>query len=386
MDFTVPESHGAMRQAVVDLCSRFPGEYWRRLEEQSAYPEEFVATMMRQGWLSMLIPVEFGGAGLGLLEAGIVLEEVNRSGGNASACHAQMYTMGVLLRHGSTAMKERYLPALAAGALRLQAFAITEPDAGSDTSRISTRAVGHGDEYVISGRKIFISRVEQSDLMLLLARTDRDHDAASRTEGLSLFLLDLRSAGSGVSWSRIPIMFNQHTYEVQFDQVVVPRDCLVGEEGAGFRYVIDGWNAERILLASEAVGDGRYFIEVAASYATQREVFGRPIGANQGVQFPLADAYADVQAASLMRYNAASLFDQRLPCGPEANMAKLLTSKASWKAANAALTAMGGYGFAREYDVERKFRETKLLETAPVSNNLVLAYIGHRVLNMPRSY
>ena len=375
-----------LRREITAFCGQFPQEYWLGLESEQAYPTAFVEAMTAQGWLAALIPPEYGGAGLGLVEAGVILEEVNRSGGNASACHAQMYTMGVLLRHGSPALKESVLPALAKGELRLQAFAITEPDAGSDTTRISTRAVRLGDRYVLSGRKVFISRVEFSDLMLVLARSDPPGAGRDRTAGLTLFLVDLKTAGPRIHWERIPVMFNLHTYEVTFDGLELSDDCVVGRPGEGFRYVIDGWNAERILLASEAVGDGRYFVEKASAYASSRTVFGRPIGANQGVQFPIAEAHADVEAASLMRFHAAGLFDQGRRCGSEANMAKLLASKASWKAGNAALTAMGGYGFAREYHVERKFRETKLFEIAPVSNNLILAYLGQHALGMPKSY
>jgi alkylation response protein AidB-like acyl-CoA dehydrogenase len=321
-----------------------------------------------------------------MTEAGLILEEIHRSGGNANACHAQMYTMGTLLRHGNEDQQRQYLPAIAAGDLRLQAFGITEPDAGSDTTKIRTRAVRDGDDYVVHGQKTFISRIEFSDLMLLLARTTPLELVDGRTGGLSVFLVDLRTAGDAIRWQRIPVMFNHHTYTVFFDGLRIPASNLVGDEGLGFRYILDGWNAERILIASEAIGDGHYFVDRASAYASERHVFGRAVGANQGVQFPITQAHAAVEAASLMRFKAASLFDSGSACGAEANMAKLLASQASWSAANACMTAFGGNGFACEFDIERKFREAKLLEIAPVSNNLVLAYLGQRVLGMPRSY
>jgi acyl-CoA dehydrogenase len=386
MDFSLTDDQLAIRAAVRDVCAQFPGEYWRELEASGAYPKEFVATLTSLGWLSLLIPADYGGGGLGITEAGIVLEEIHASGGNANACHAQMYTMGALLRHGSEDQKSRYLPGLAAGDLRLQAFAVTEPDAGSDSTQISTRARRTGDNYVIDGQKVFISRVEQSDLMLMLARTAPADQVSSRTEGLSLFLVDLREAGRAIEIRRIAMMFNHHTYQVFISGLEVPVGNLIGAEGQGFRQIIDGWNAERCLIASEAIGDGRFFLDRAAAYASQRQVFGRPIGANQGVQFPLAQAYAQVQAASLMRFKATTLFDVGQPCGAEANAAKLLASQASCQAANAAMLTFGGNGFATEYDIERKFRETKLLEIAPVSNNLILAFLGHKVLGLPRSY
>lgn len=386
MDFSLTEDQSAIRAAIREVCARFPGEYWRGLEETGAYPKEFVATLTSLGWLSVLIPEAYGGGGLGITEAGIVLEEIHASGGNANACHAQMYTMGALLRHGSEDQKRRYLPALAKGDLRLQAFAVTEPDAGSDSTRISTLARRDGGHYVINGQKVFISRMEQSDLMLLLARTTPLADASSRTEGLSLFLVDLREAGDAILTRRIPMMFNHHTYQVFITDLRVPAENLIGAEGHGFREIIDGWNAERCLIASEAVGDGRFFLDRATAYASERQVFGRPIGANQGVQFPLAQAYAQIQAASLMRFRATTLFDSGQPCGAEANTAKLLASQASFQAANAAMLTFGGNGFAAEYDIERKFRETKLLEIAPVNNNLVLAFLAQRVLGLPRSY
>ena len=386
MDFSLTDDQRAIAAAVREVCSGFPGEYWRGLETTGAYPKEFVTTLTKLGWLSVLIPEEYGGGGLGITEAAVVLEEILASGGNANACHAQMYTMGALLRHGSEEQKRRYLPALAAGDLRLQAFAVTEPDAGSDSTRISTRAERDGDHYVVNGQKVFISRVDQSDLMLLLARTTPLEYVTTRTDGLSLFLVDLREAGGAIETRRIPMMFNHHTYQVFISGLRVPAANLIGAEGQGFREIIDGWNAERCLIASEAIGDGRFFLDRATAYASQREVFGRPIGANQGVAFPLAQAYAQVQAASLMRFKATTLFDAGQSCGAEANTAKLLASQASFQAANAAMLTFGGNGFAVEYDIERKFRETKLLEIAPVNNNLVLAVLSQRVLGLPRSY
>jgi acyl-CoA dehydrogenase len=386
MNFSQSADESLIRDAIRDVCAEFPGAYWQELDASGEYPAGFVAALTRLGWLSILIPQEYGGGGLGVTEAGIVLEEIHRSGANANACHAQMYTMGALVRHGSEEQKRRYLPAIAAGDLRLQAFAVTEPDAGSDSTQISTLAERAGDHYVINGQKVFISRVAQSDLMLLLARTTPTGQVASRSEGLSLFLVDLREAGGAIETRRIPMMFNHHTYQVFISGLRVPAENLIGEQGNGFRQIIDGWNAERCLLASEAIGDGRFFLDRASAYARERVVFGRPVGANQGVQFPLAQAYAQVEAASLMRFKAAALFDAGQRCGAEANMAKLLASQASFQAGNAAMVAFGGNGLAVEYDIERKFRETKLLEIAPVSNNLVLAFLGQHELGLPRSY
>lgn len=386
MSIRSTEDEDIIREAIKQVCAGFPGEYWRELEATGAYPEKFVDTLTDLGWLSILIPEEYGGGGRGIIDGAIVLEEIHRSGANANACHAQMYTMGTLLKHGSEEQKQRYLPSIAAGELRLQAFGITEPDTGSDTTKLKTRAERRGDRYVVNGLKTFISRVEHSDLMLLLVRTTPLEEVERRTEGLSVLLVDLREAADAIEVSRVPVMFNHHTYQVFISDLEVPAENLIGDEGNGFRHIIDSWNAERILIASEAVGDGRFFVERASSYASEREVFGRPVGANQGVQFPVAEAYAAVEAAGLMRDRAAALFDAGESCGPEANMAKYLASKASWQAANAAMTAYGGNGFASEYDIERKFRETKLLEIAPVNNNLVLAYLGQRVLGMPRSY
>ncbi len=381
-----PESLALLRESVRDLCKRFPDQYWRKLDRDRAYPEEFIRALTEQGYLSVLIPEEYGGGGLGITEASVILEEINRSGGNASACHAQMYTMAPILRYGSEEQKRRYLPQIASGELRLQAFAVTEPDAGSDTTRITTFARRVGERYVIRGQKIFISRVQQSDLMLLLARTTRYEEVAQKTEGMSLFLIDLRELRDRIRVTPIETMINHPTYQVYFDDVEVPAEALVGEEGKGFRYIVDGWNAERILVAAEAIGDARWFIERAVEYGKRRVVFGRPIGANQGIQFPIAQAFARVEAADLMRFEAARRFDEGESCGPQANMAKLLASEAAWEAANVCMNVHGGYGFAVEYDVERKFRETRLLMTAPVSQNLILAYLGHRVLGLPRSY
>jgi acyl-CoA dehydrogenase len=379
-------SHDAIRAAIREVCSNYPGDYWRDLDRAKAYPTELVKELTDLGWLATLIPAEYGGAGLGVTEASIVLEEINRSGGNAAACHGQMYTMGTLLRHGSDEQKQAYLPKIAAGELRLQAFGVTEPNAGSETTRIETTAVRQGDRYIINGQKIFISRVLQSDLMLLLARTTPYDDLEDKTQGLSTFLVDLRAAGERIRVQPLEIMFNQHTNAVFFDDLEVPAENLIGQEGNGFHQIIDSWNPERILIASEAIGDGRWFIEKAVEYANKRVVFGKPIGANQGVQFPIAQAYAHIEAANLVRFKAAALFDRGEACGAEANMAKLLASEASWEAANVCLDTHGGYGFAVDYDVERKFRETRLFSIAPVNNNLILAFLGQRVLGLPRSY
>jgi alkylation response protein AidB-like acyl-CoA dehydrogenase len=385
-DHDAPSLEQDIRQAVRDLCSRFPDAYWRELDRRKAYPEEFVRAMTAAGWLSILIPEEYGGGGLGLTAAAAVLEEVNRSGGNAAACHAQMYIMGTLLRHGSPRQKADYLPRIASGELRLQAFGVTEPDAGSDTTRIRTRAERQGDHYLINGQKVFTSRAEHSDLLLLLARTG-PYDPDHRSQGLSVFLVDLRQAvNHGLKIRPLETMLNHATTELFFDNLAIPAANLIGQEGHGFGYILDGMNAERILIAAECIGDGRWFIERASRYSTQRQVFGRPIGANQGVQFPIAAAYAQVEAANLMTQQAARRFEAGQSCGPEANMAKLLASEAAWAAANACLDTHGGYGFAVEYDIERKFRETRLYKTAPVNNNLILAYLAHKVLGMPKSY
>jgi acyl-CoA dehydrogenase len=387
MDFAVPDEVEEMRAAVRELCSRFPGEYWRGLEPDR-YPEEFVRALTEHGWLAALIPEEYGGGGLSLTAASVILEEINATGCNAGACHAQMYTMGTILRHGSEEQKRRYLPAIASGELRLQAFGVTEPTVGSDTTRIATRAERVDGGYVVHGQKIWTSRAEHSDLMLLLARTTPFAEVEKRTEGLSTFIVDMRKALDAGTMTIRPIrtLMNHATTEIFFDGVELPADALVGVEGVGFRYILDGMNAERILIAAECIGDGRWFVGKATAYASERVVFGRPIGTNQGVQFPIARAHAAIEAADLMRYKAAWLFEQREPCGAEANMAKLLASEASWAAANACLDTHGGFGFAEEYDVERKFRETRLYTVAPVSNNLVLAFLGQHVLGMPKSY
>lgn len=381
------QSHQQIRAAVRDLCSRFPGEYWRKLDEARAYPEEFVRALTEAGWLSALIPEEYGGAGLGITEASVILEEVNHSGANSGACHAQMYIMGTLLRHGSGAQKGKYLPDIAAGKLRLQSFAVTEPTTGSDTTRLKTMAVRKGDRYIVNGQKVWTSRVQHSDLMLLLARTTPLDQVQNKSDGLSVFLVDLRtSGGKGITVRPIRNMPNHETNEVFLDNLEVPAENLIGEEGKGFRYILDGMNAERILIAAECIGDGHWFIERASRYASERVVFGRPIGQNQGVQFPIARAHVNVEAADLMRYKAAGLFEAGKPCGAEANMAKMLAADASWEAANVCLQTHGGFGFAAEYDIERKFRETRLYQVAPVSTNLILAYIAEHVLGLPRSY
>lgn len=376
---------GHIRAAVGELCHRFPGEYWRSLEPDN-YPTEFVAALTENGWLAALIPEEYGGAGLDLTTAAVILEEINASGCSSAACHAQMYTMGTILRHGSAEQKKRYLPKIATGELRLQAFAVTEPTAGSDTPTIQTTATRVDDGYVVHGQKIWTSRAEHSDLMLLLARTTPLNRVKQRKHGLSTFLVDMKAAGDRLTIRPIKTMMNHATTEVFFDGVELTADARIGEEGQGLTYILDGMNAERVLIASECVGDGRWFVEKASAYASERTVFGRPIGANQGVQFPIARAYVAVEAASLVRFKAASLYDGGQPCGAEANMAKFLASEASWQAANACLDTYGGYGFAADYDVERKFRETRLYSIAPISNNLVLAYLGQNVLGMPRSY
>jgi acyl-CoA dehydrogenase len=387
LDFSVPAELGEIRAGVRELCDRFPGEYWRGLEPDR-YPDEFVAALTEQGWLAALIPEEYGGAGLSLTAASVILEEINASGGNAGACHAQMYTMGTILRHGSEEQKQRYLPRIASGQLRLQAFGVTEPTAGSDTTSIQTTATASDGGYTIRGQKIWTSRALHSDLMLLLARTTPVEKVERKTEGLSSFIVDMKEALAEGTMTIRPIktLMNHSSTEVFFDGVQVPADALVGEEGKGFRYILDGMNAERILIAAECIGDGRWFVEKAAAYASDRVVFGRPIGQNQGVQFPIARAHAAIEAADLMRYKAAWLFERGEPSGAEANLAKLLASEASWQAANACLDAHGGFGFAEEYDVERKFRETRLYSIAPVSNNLILAYLGQHVLGLPRSY
>lgn len=381
------EDHADIRAAVRALCADFGGEYWRGLEAESAYPTAFVHALTEAGYLGALIPEAYGGSGLPLRAASVILTEIHAAGCNAGACHAQMYVMGTLLRHGSERQKQQYLPDIAAGRVRLQAFGVTEPTSGSDTTQLATRAVRDGDVYRITGQKVWTSRALHSDLMLLLARTAPAGEGRRRTEGLSVFLVDLREAvDKGLTIRPLPAMINHNATEVFLDDVVVPAANLVGEEGQGFRYILDGMNAERILIASEALGDARWFCARASAYATERVVFGRPIGQNQGIQFPIARAHCETEAADLMIRKATALFDAGRDCGPEANMAKLLASEASWHAGEAALQTFGGFGFAREYDIERKWRETRLFQTAPISTNLILAYVGQHVLGMPRSY
>src|SRR6187455_1992538 len=381
------ETHQDLRAAVRDLCKDFPDAYWRDLDAKRAYPEAFVKALTGAGYLAALIPEDYGGSGLGIEEASVILEEVNHSGANSGACHAQMYTMGTLLRHGSDAQKREYLPRIARGELRLQAFGVSEPTTGSDTTQLKTTAVRKGDKYVIRGQKIWISRAEHSDLLLLIVRTTPIAEVKKRSDGLSVLLVDMRTAvGNGLTIRPIRTMMNHATTELFFDDLEVPVDTLVGEEGKGFRYLIDGLNAERILIAAECVGDGRWFVDRATKYASSRVVFNRPIGQNQGVQFPIARAHVNVEAADLMRFKAAEMFDRGEPCGSEANMAKLLAADASWEAANAAVQTHGGFGFAEDYDIERKFRETRLYQVAPISTNMILAYIAEHVLGLPRSY
>jgi acyl-CoA dehydrogenase len=379
--------HEELRREVTGLCRRFPDVYWRELDRERGYPTEFVNAMTAAGFLSVLIPEEYGGLGLGMVEACIILETIHRCGANAAACHAQMYTMGTLLRHGSAEQKQRYLPGIASGEIRMQAFGVTEPTSGSDTTRLRTSAVRQGDRYIVNGQKVFISRAQQSDLLLLLARTTPRDQVQRRSDGLSVFLVDLREVAPGqVTIQPIETMMNHATNSIFFDQLSIPADSLIGEEGRGFRYILDGMNAERILIASECVGDGDWFVQRTTAYAGERVIFDRPIGQNQGVQFPIARAWVNVRAAELMRDKAANLFDRGEPCGAEANMAKLLAADASWEAANAAVQTHGGYGFAAEYDIERKFRETRLYQVAPVSTNLILSFIAEHVLGLPRSY
>jgi acyl-CoA dehydrogenase len=380
-------NHPEIREAVRKLCAGFPGEYWRALDREREYPTEFVRTLTEAGFLSVLIPEEYGGSGLGLSAATAVLEEIHRSGCNGGACHAQMYTMGTILRHGSPEQKARYLPAIASGDLRLQAFGVTEPTSGTDTTRIRTFARREGDKYVVNGQKIWISRAEHSDLMVLLCRTTAREDVAKPSDGMSVLLVDMREAvGKGLTIRPIRTMINHATTELFFDNLEVPVENLIGQEGKGFKYILDGMNAERILIASECIGDGRFFIDRASAYAKEREVFGGPIGANQAIQFPIARAYVGITAAALMVDNAAGLFDAGQPCGTEANMAKMTASEASWFAADMCLQTHGGFGFAEEYDIERKFRETRLYQVAPISTNLILSHVGTHVLGMPKSF
>ncbi len=377
----------AIRDGVAELCRKFPGEYWRALDREGAYPEEFVAALTEGGWLAALIPEAYGGSGLGLAEASVIMEEINRSGGNAGSCHGQMYNMGTLLRHGSVAQKQRYLPKIASGELRLQSMAVTEPTTGTDTTKIRTVAVRQGDRWVVSGQKVWISRIQHSDLMILLARTTPLAEVAKKSEGMSIFIVDLHEAlGHGMTVKPIANMVNHETNEVFFDELEIPAANLIGEEGQGFRYILDGLNAERTLIAAECIGDGWWFVEHARDYANDRVVFDRPIGRNQGVQFPIAESYIELEAANLMRFKACELFDAHRPCGAEANMAKYLAAKASFEAANVCLQTHGGFGFAAEYDVERKFRETRLYQVAPISTNLILSYVAEHVLGLPRSF
>jgi alkylation response protein AidB-like acyl-CoA dehydrogenase len=389
---TEPESHADIRHAVRRLCGRFPGEYWRALDRERTYPTEFVATLTQAGWLSVLIPEAYGGAGLGLSAACVVLEEIHRSGGNGAACHAQMYTMGTLLRHGSTEQKQTWLPKIAAGEVRLQAFGVTEPGSGTDTTRIATFARREGDRYVVNGSKIWISRAEHSDLMILLCRTAPREASARPSDGISVLLVDMREArengpgGGGLTIRPVRTMLNHATTELFFDNMSVPAANLIGEEGQGFRYILDGMNAERILIAAECIGDGRFFIDRASAYARERHVFGRAIGENQGVQFPIARAHIQLAAASLMVDHAAALFEAGKACGSEANMAKMLASEASWYAADMCVQTHGGFGFAEDYDIERKFRETRLYQVAPISTNLILSHVATHVLGLPKSF
>ena len=376
-----------IREAVRKLCERFPGEYWQQMDRERLYPSDFVSALTDSGFLSVLIPEQYGGAGLGLSAAAAILEEIHRSGGNGGACHAQMYVMGTLLKHGSNEQKAHFLPKIAAGELRLQAFGVTEPSSGTDTTRISTFARREGDHYLVSGQKIWTSRAEHSDLMILLARTEKREEVAKPSQGLSVFLIDMRDASrSGMTIRPIRTMLNHGTTEVFFDEVPIPSESLIGKEGEGFKYILDGMNAERALIASECIGDGRFFVDRAAKYASERSVFGRPIGQNQGVQFPIARAHIELEAAAEMVTKAVTLFDAGQPCGSEANMAKLLASEASWKAADACLQVHGGFGFAEEYDIERKFRETRLYQVAPISTNLILSHVATHVLGMPKSF
>jgi acyl-CoA dehydrogenase len=384
---TPADPHQDLRDAIRALCAHFPDAYFRRVDAERGYPVEFVDALTQAGWLAALIPQEYGGAGLGLAEASVIMEEINRCGGNAGACHGQMYNMGTLLRHGSAQQKARWLPPIARGELRLQSMGVTEPSTGTDTTKIKTTAVRRGDRWVVNGQKVWISRVQHSDLMILLARTTPLAEVQRKSQGLSVFLVDLREAiGRGLTVRPIPNMVNHETNELFFEDLEIPDDQLIGQAGEGFGYILDGLNAERTLIAAECIGDGRWFIDRVTAYAKQREVFGRPIGQNQGVQFPIAEAHIEVEAADLMRWQACQLFDAHQPCGAQANMAKYLAAKASWEAANAAIQFHGGFGFACEYDVERKFRETRLYQVAPISTNLILSYVAEHVLGLPRSF
>jgi acyl-CoA dehydrogenase len=382
-----PDDHQELRDAVRALCAGFDSTYWQNIDEQRAYPETFVDALTQAGWLAALIPTQYGGSGLGLAQASVIMEEINLSGGNAGSCHGQMYNMGTLLRHGSAKQKEHYLPKIASGKWRLQSMAVTEPTTGTDTTQLKTTAVKQGDRYVVNGQKVWISRVQHSDFMILLARTTPLSQVKRKSEGMSIFIVDVNAAlAKGMTLKPIRNMVNHETNEVFFDQLEIPADNLIGEEGKGFSYILDGLNAERILIAAECIGDAYWFIDRARSYASERVVFGRPIGQNQGVQFPIADAYIETEAANLMRWKACELFDAHQPCGAQANMSKYLAAKASWEAANVCMQTLGGFGFASEYDVERKFRETRLYQVAPISTNLIYAYMAEHVLGLPRSF
>ena len=376
-----------IRDGVRALCEAFPDAYFRQIDEARGYPEAFVDALTKAGWLAALIPQEYGGSGLGLAEASVIMEEINRCGGNSGACHGQMYNMGTLVRHGSAAQKQQFLPRIAAGELRLQSMAVTEPTTGTDTTKLKTTAARKGDRYIVNGQKVWISRVQHSDLMILLARTTPVGEVKRKSDGMSIFIVDLRDAiGNGMTVRPIANMVNHETNELFFDEFAIPAENLIGEEGKGFKYILDGLNAERTLIAAECIGDGYWFIDRAARYANERVVFDRPIGKNQGVQFPIAEAYIEVEAANLMRFRACELYDAQQPCGAEANIAKYLAAKASWEAANVCLQTHGGFGFASEYDVERKFRETRLYQVAPISTNLILSYVAEHVLGLPRSF
>ena len=379
--------HTEIRDAIRALCAQFPDEYFRKVDAERGYPEAFVDALTKAGWMAALIPQEYGGSGLGLTEASVIMEEINRCGGNSGACHGQMYNMGTLLRHGSEAQKRWLLPKIATGELRLQSMGVTEPTTGTDTTKIKTTAVKRGDRWVVNGQKVWISRVQHSDYMILLARTTPIGEVARKADGLSVFLVDLREAvGHGLAVRPIPNMVNHETNELFFENLEIPDEHLIGEAGKGFRYILDGLNAERTLIAAECIGDGYWFVDRVVKYTKEREVFGRPIGQNQGVQFPIAESYIEVEAANLMRWKACALYDAHQPCGAEANMAKYLAAKASWEAANACIQYHGGFGFACEYDVERKFRETRLYQVAPISTNLILSFVAEHVLGMPRSF
>jgi len=387
MKISHAEQHTEIRDAIRDLCKQFPDEYFRKVDEARAYPEEFVNALTEAGWMAALIPQEYGGSGLSLTEASVIMEEINRCGGNSGACHGQMYNMGTLLRHGSKEQKDKYLPKIATGELRLQSMGVTEPTTGTDTTKIKTTAVRKGDRYVINGQKVWISRIQHSDLMILLARTTPLDQVTKKSEGMSIFIVDLHQAiGNGLTVRPILNMVNHETNELFFDNLEIPAENLIGEEGKGFKYILDGLNAERVLIAAECIGDGYWFVDRVSKYVKERVVFGRPIGQNQGVQFPIARSFINVEAASLMRYEAARLYDEHQPCGSQANMAKLLAADASWEAANACLQFHGGFGFACEYDVERKFRETRLYQVAPISTNLILSHVAEHILGLPRSF